>query len=217
MAAREFTEIWGEQLHAARHLRVVTGLLAVVVLVLAVVVVRLAWAPPPRPLVVRVDEVGRAEAVAYEAMEAQADPLDPTTGFFLHRFIVDHYSRRPGTVREYWERSLWFLTPEVANAAYTAQAEDVAATAVGLRDEELQVEDVAVRILPQPSEPHSASATFDLVRVRNGEELARESWSVSMRFAFLPEIPAELVVRNPMGIVISFLQGDRIVTSGGEG
>ena len=25
MAAREFAEIWGEQMHAARHLRVVTG------------------------------------------------------------------------------------------------------------------------------------------------------------------------------------------------
>ena len=46
------------------------------------------------------------------------------------------------------------------------------------------------------------------------QEVARQSWSVSMRFSFLPEIPAELVVRNPMGIVISFLQGDRIVTSG---
>ena len=89
----------------------------------------------------------------------------------------------------------------------------MAATAVGLADEELHVEDVAVRILPQPAEPHGAAATFDLVRMRGGEELARESWSVSIRFSFLPEIPAELVVRNPMGIVISFLQGDRIVTS----
>ena len=33
--------------------------------------VRLASAPQPKPLVVRVDEVGRAEAVAYEAMGAQ--------------------------------------------------------------------------------------------------------------------------------------------------
>ena len=214
MAAREFAEIWGEQMHAARHLRVVTGALSLVILILGIALVRLAWAPQPKPLVVRVDEVGRAEAVAYEAMEAQADPLDPTTGFFLHRFVVDHYSRRRGTVREYWERSLWFLTPDVANAAYAEQAEDVAATAVGLRDEELHVEDVAVRILPQPAEPHGAAATFDLVRSRNGEEVARESWSVSMRFSFLPQIPAELVVRNPMGIVISFLQGDRIVTSG---
>ncbi len=89
----------------------------------------------------------------------------------------------------------------------------MAATAVGLAGEERHVEDVSVRILPQPAEPHGAAATFDLVRMRGGEELARESWSVSMRFSFLPQIPAELVVRNPMGIVISFLQGDRIVTS----
>ena len=56
--------------------------------------------------VVRVDEVGRPAAVAYEAMEAQADPLDPTTGCFLNRFVVDHYSRRRGTILEYWERSV---------------------------------------------------------------------------------------------------------------
>lgn len=95
-------------------------------------------------------------------------------------------------------------------------SEDVAATAVGLRGEELHVEDVAVRILPQPVEPHGAAATFDMVRMCGGEELARECWSVSLRFSFLPQVPAELVVRNPMGIVISFLQGDRIVTSEGR-
>ena len=215
MAAREFAEIWGEQMHAARHLRVVTGALAVVIVLLAVALVRVAWAPPPKPIVVRVDEVGRAEAVSYEAMEAQADPLDPTTGYFLHRFVVDHYGRRQGTVQEYWTRSLRFLTPDVANAAFASQSESVAMVAAGLAGEELVVEDVSVRILPQPTEPHGAAATFDLIRMRAGQAQARESWSVSMQFRFLPEIPGELVVWNPMGIVISFLQGDRIVTSTG--
>ena len=215
MAAKEFAEIWGEQMHAARHLRIVVGALAILALVLAVAVVRLAWAPQPRPLVVRVDEVGRAEAVAYEAMEASTDPLDPTTGYFLHRFVVDHYGRRQGTVQEYWTRSLRFLTPAVANAAYAQDAENVAIVAAGLAIEELRVEDVSVRILPQPTEPHSAAATFNLIRTRGVEEVARESWSVSMRFRYLTEIPAELVVWNPMGIVISFLQGDRIVSSAG--
>ena len=107
--------------------------------------------------------------------------------------------------------------PRVGAATDAEQAEHVAATAVGLRDEELHVKDVAVRILPQPTEPHGVAATFDLVRVRGGAEVARESWSVSMRFSFLPQIPAELVVRNPTRIVISFLQGDRIVTSGRAG
>ena len=213
MAAKEFAEIWGEQMHAARHLRVLTGALGVALVLLLMVLVRVAWAPPVKPIVVRVDEVGRAEAVAYAAMEVQADPRDPTTGYFLHRFIVDHYGRRQGSVQEYWTRSLRFLTPDVANAAFGSQADNVALVAAGLAGEELMVEDVQVRILPQPAEPHSAAATFDLIRMRAGQETARESWSVSMQFRFLTAIPADLIVWNPMGIVISFLQGDRIVSS----
>ena len=213
MAAREFTEIWGEQMHASRHLRIMTGVLCVVLVLLTVALVRLAWAPQPKPLVVRVDEVGRAEAVRYEAMEVSADPLDPTTGYFLHRFIVDHYSRRSATSREYWQRSLRFLTPQVANQAFASSAEEIAEVSVGLAAEELQVENVAVQILPQPTEPHSAAATFNVVRLANGLEVGRESWAVSIRFGYLAEIPAELVVWNPIGIAISFLQGDRIVSS----
>ena len=56
MAGREFAEIWGEQMHAARHLRIVSGVLALVLVILAVALVRLAGAPQPKPLVVRVDE-----------------------------------------------------------------------------------------------------------------------------------------------------------------
>ena len=61
---------------------------------------------------VRVDEIGRAEAVAYDVMEAQADPLDPTTKYFLNRFVYDFYSRRRAAVEENWSRSLRFLTTD---------------------------------------------------------------------------------------------------------
>ena len=73
------------------------------ILVPAVALLRLAWAPQQSCASTR---SAGPRAVAYEAMEAQADPLDPTTGCFLHRFVVDHYSRRRGTVREYRERSV---------------------------------------------------------------------------------------------------------------
>ena len=163
--------------------------------------VRLASAPQPKPLVVRVDEVGPAEAVAYEAMEAQADPLDPTTGF-----VVDQYLRRRGTVREYWERSRGFLTPQVANAAYAEQAEDVAATGGGAAGGRTAGQG---RHRTDPAATRGAAHRGGDVRLgarAEGEEVAPESWSDSMRFSFLPEIPAELVVRNPIGIMIWFLQ-----------
>ena len=51
--------------------------LGLAVLLLIVVVIRIASVDPPRPIVVRVDEIGRAEAVAYDVMEAQARSAGP--------------------------------------------------------------------------------------------------------------------------------------------
>ena len=122
-AGAEYAEIWGEAIHTNRHLRMTSGGLAIAVLLLIVVVFRIVSVEPPRPIIVRVDEVGRAEAISYEAMEAQADPLDPTTKYFLNRFIYDFYSRRRATVAENWSRSLRFLSTELANASFRTESQ----------------------------------------------------------------------------------------------
>ena len=135
-AGREYAEIWGETVEANRKLRTLAMILGGACLALAVLLLRVATVEPPRPIVVRVDEVGRAEAVAYEAATAQADPLDPTTKYFLNRFISDFYSRRQATVEEHWTRSLRFLSTELANAAFTRDGAEVAAMAAGTADTE---------------------------------------------------------------------------------
>ena len=213
-AGAEYAEIWGETIHTNRHLRVLSIGLGVALLLVIIIVIRIVSVEPPRPIVVRVDEVGRAEAVAYEAMEAQADPLDPTTKYFLNRFIYDFYSRRRATVEEHWSRSLRFLSTELANASFRAESRDIALLAAGAAREELQVDRVVLRIQANPREPHSATADFDLVRMAMANETGRERWSLSLQFLFLEEIPPDLIVHNPMGIVITYLQGDRAIVTG---
>ena len=44
--------------------------------------------------------------------------------------------------------------------------------------------------------------------------MSRERWTLSLQFQFLEEIPPELIVFNPMGIVITYLQGDRATVTG---
>ncbi len=212
-AGREYAEIWGETVEANRKLRTLAVVLAGACLMLGVLLLRVATVEPPRPIVVRVDEVGRAEAVAYEAATAQADPLDPTTKYFLNRFISDFYSRRQATVEEHWTRSLRFLSTELANAAFTRDGAEVAAMAAGTSDTEHQVEQVVLRIHPAPEAPHGATADFDLVHFRQGQETLRERWSITVRFTFLTVIPSELVVYNPMGILITYLQADRALVT----
>ena len=213
-AGAEYAEIWGETLHTNRHLRVISVGLGIGLLLVIIVVIRIVSVEPPRPIVVRVDEVGRAEAVAYEAMEAQADPLDPTTKYFLNRFIYDFYSRRRATVEVHWSRSLRFLSTELANASFRAESRNIALLAAGAARDELQVDRVVLRIQANPREPHSATADFDRVRMVTANEVSRERWTLSLQFLFLEEIPPDLIVHNPMGIVITYLQGDRAIVTG---
>ena len=212
-AGREYAEIWSEAVQANRRLRTILILLAASCVLGVLVLLRIAGAEPPRPIVVRVDEVGRAEALAYEAATAQADPLDPTTKYFLNRFVDDFHSRRRATVEEHWTRSLRFLSTELANAAFARDGAEVAATAAGTAESELQVEQVVLRIHPSPEPPHGATADFDLVRLGGGQEIRRERWSLTLRFEFLERIPPELVVYNPMGILITYLQADRALVT----
>ena len=215
-AGAEYAEIWGETIHTNRHLRMVTAGLSIAVLLLIVVVFRIVSVEPPRPIVVRVDEVGRAEAVTYQAMQAQADPLDPTTKYFLNRFIYDYYSRRQATVATNWARSLRFLSTPLANASFRGDSQNVALLAAGVARGELQVARVILRIQPNPQQPHSATADFDLVRLEMENEVGRERWTLSLQFQFLTQIPTDLIAFNPMGIVITYLQGDRATVTGDQ-
>ena len=71
-----------------------------------------------------------------------------------------------------------------------------------------------LRIHPSPEPPHGATADFDLVQLRGEQETRRERWTLSLRFEFLESIPPELVVHNPMGILITFMRADRALVTG---
>ena len=182
-------------------------------LLLVVIIIRLSSVELPKPIVVRVDEVGRAEALAYDVVEAQADPLDPTTKYFLNRFIDDYYSRRGATVEQAWPRALRFLTTTLANEAFRLEGENVAMLAAGAARDELQVERVTLRIQASPQPPHAAAADFDLVRLVNGAEVGRDRWTLSLQFTFLETVDPELMIVNPMGIIITYLRGDRALVT----
>ena len=212
-AGKQFADIWAEAIQSNRNLRIITGALGLSLLLVLIITLRLAWQPPPKPIVVRVDEVGRAEAMAYEAATAKADPLDPTTKYFLNRFIHDFYSRRTATVHDHWTRSLRFLTTNLADKAFADSSQQIALVSGGFADSESQVENVVLRIHAAEEPPHGATADFDLVTLAREQEAERQRWSLSIQFVFLPEVPRDLVIWNPMGIMITYLQADRALVT----
>ena len=107
-----------------------------------------------------------------------------------------------------------FLSTDLANAVFRAESKNIAMVAAGAAKDELQVERVVLRIQANPEAPHGATADFDLVRTVAKKEVERERWSLSLQFLFLEQIPPDLMIFNPMGIVITYLQGDQAMVTG---
>src|SRR4029078_2846365 len=114
-AKRQFVELYGSSLVMNSYLRIALGLVCLVALGLLVLNFRTqSRYSNVRPLVVRIDEVGRAEAVQYDASSYK--PQAPELRYFLTQFIVKHFSRLRGTVQREYPDSLLFLETTLADA-----------------------------------------------------------------------------------------------------
>src|SRR5437764_7977396 len=114
-AKRQFVELYGSALVMNTYLKIAVVLLALVALALVALNFRTVAAySNVKPLVVRIDDVGRAEAVQYDATAYQ--PQAPELRYFLTQFVVKHFSRIRATVQREYPDSLFFLEPSLADA-----------------------------------------------------------------------------------------------------
>ena len=207
--AEEFSDLWGELIHSGRWYRSLTVFLAVVVLVLLVVVMVQASRPAPMPLVVRVDEVGRAEVVDYEVERSSLDQNDPVVGYFLNSFVRDHFERRHALRAERWQRSLAFMTVALQQQVYVDAVEELTVFVSTPDAPEFLVENVVVRVVPQPEPPYRAEVIFDRVEQFGPTEIARERMTLSLQFVFADSVPSAALLVNPLGLVITFMDVQR--------
>ena len=47
------------------------------------------------------------------------------------------------------------------------------------------------------------------MRTVSEQEVGREYWTVTVQFVFMPVIPPDLIVHNPMGLQITYLEADQ--------
>src|ERR671924_400152 len=114
-AKRQFVEMYGSALVLNTYLKLALVLVSLLALGLLVLNFRTqAAAANVRPLVVRIDDVGRAEAVQYDA--TAYTPQAPELRYFLTQFVVKHFSRIRATVQREYADSLFFLDPALADA-----------------------------------------------------------------------------------------------------
>jgi type IV secretion system protein VirB5 len=211
-AKRQFVELYGSALVLNTYLKIALVLVSLVALGLIGLNFHTASRyANVKPLVVRIDDVGRAEAVQYDASGYQ--PQAPELRYFLTQFIVKHFSRIRSTIQREYPDSLFFLEPNLANATI-AQNEQTRAletflTNGGEDEVDIAIQNVSLSELTKP--PYKAAVTFQKLFYTPGTraERARETYIAQVDFVIRGHVPNEFVRVNPLGLQVSYFRVDQ--------
>ncbi len=157
-AARQYVEEFGSYLVTITYLKIAVLALSLLGLGLVILNIRTYQAfRYVKPLVIRINDVGRAEAVHYDTFEYR--PQEAEIRYFLSEFVQRHYSRMRATVRDNYARSLYYLDGRLADALIEANKKNktIGSFLAGAGDEiEVSVKNVSIEDLRSP--PYHARA-----------------------------------------------------------
>jgi type IV secretion system protein VirB5 len=211
-ARRQFVEIYGSALVMNTYLKIALVLVSIVAMGLLVLNFRTAaLAARVKPLVVRIDDVGRAEAVQYDATTYQ--PQAKELRYFLTQFVVKHFSRIRSTIQREYPDSLFFLDPTLADATMAQNEQsrslETFLTNPGADEVDILVQNVSLSELTKA--PFKASVSFQKVLYAPGirTERGRETHIAQIDFTMRDRVPNEFVRVNPLGLQISYFRVDQ--------
>src|SRR5437660_5594095 len=122
-AKRLYLEQYGDPMVTNTYLKIALALLSIVCVVLGLIDLRtIRTFQNFRPLVIRIDDLGRAEAINYHNLEYK--PQDAEAKYFLSQFCNLYYRRSRYTIQDDFSKSLYFLDGKLANGILDAYRKD---------------------------------------------------------------------------------------------
>ena len=211
-AKRQFVEMYGSALVMNTYLKLALLLVSVLAVGLLVLNFRTqAAAAELKPLVVRIDDVGRAEAVQYDA--SKYAPQTPELRYFLTQFVVKHFSRIRATVQREYPDSLFFLDQPLVDAtiAQNGQSRAIETFVTNPSADEVDIVVQNVTLSELTKSPYKASVTFRKVYYAPGTRVEREqeTYVGQIDFTMRDHVPNEFVRVNPLGLQITYFRIDQ--------
>lgn len=163
-----------------------------------------------RPLVIRIDDMGRAEAINYHSLEYK--PQDVEAKYFLSQFCTLYYRRNRYTIQDDFSKSLYFLDGKLADGIIDAYRRgDIIKkflTNTDAPETDVDVKNVALEGLQNP--PYRARVDFYMVYYSpvDHSELKRDLYTANFVFVFRTQVPNELIPINPLGMTITYFRED---------
>ena len=211
-AAERYLEQYGDPLVMNTYLKITILVLAAITLMLGALVFRSQKALANiRPLVVRIDEVGHAEAVDYRDFAYR--PKEAENKYYLSRWTELYFSRNRYTIQRDFTNSLYFLNADVQRAVVEDYRKNKTIETF-IRDMTIPYVDVEVKnvILDNLRQsPYSARIEFLKIYTNPSDhsEIKRERWTASVTYVFRDAVQNGEIQVNPLGLIIVKCRSDQ--------
>ena len=211
-AAERYLEQYGDPLVMNTYLKVTILCLVAVCLALAALVYKSQKALiNAHPLIVRINDVGRAEAIDYRNFQYR--PQEAENKYYLSRWAELYFNRNRFTIERDQTNALYFLNSDVQRAVIEQERKDNIILTYR-NDSTLPYVDVEINNVVLDDlrlSPYSARIEFEKVYTNPADhtELKRERWTASVTYVFRENVKNNELAVNPLGLTIVRFRADQ--------
>jgi type IV secretory pathway TrbF-like protein len=211
-AAERYLEQYGDPLVMNTYLKVTILVLCAVCLMLGALTYKSQKAlADMRPLIIRVNDVGRAEAIDYRNFQYR--PQEAENKYYLTRWAELYFSRNRFTIERDQTNALYFLNSDVQRAVIEQERKNN--IILNYRNDstlpyvDVEIKNVILDDLRQS--PYSARIEFEKVYTNPSDhtELKRERWTASVTYVFRESVKNNELAVDPLGLTIVRFRADQ--------
>lgn len=163
------------------------------------------------PMIVRINDVGRAEAIDYRNFQYR--PQEAENKYYLSRWAELYFDRNRFTIERDQTNALYFLNGDVQRAVIDQERKENFITTYR-NDSTLPYVDVEVKNIVLDDlrqSPYSARVEFEKVYTNASDhsELKREKWVASVTYVFRDSVKNNELAVNPLGLTIVRFRADQ--------
>jgi len=211
-AKRLYLEQYGDPMVTNTYLKIALTLISLVAVGLLVLDLKtIRTFENFRPLVIRIDDLGRAEAINYHNLEYK--PQDAEAKYFLSQFCALYYRRNRYTIQDDFSKALYFLDGKLADGILDAYRKDdiIKKFLMNTSAAEIDVEVKKVALEDMQTPPFKARVDFYMVYYSPADhsEIKRDLYTANFVFVFKSRVPNELIPINPLGVAITYFREDQ--------
>ena len=211
-AAERYLEQYGDPLVMNTYLKVTILVLCAVCMLLGALVYKSQKAlASMHPMIVRINDVGRAEAIDYRNFQYR--PQEAENKYYLSRWAELYFGRNRFTIERDQTNALYFLNGDVQRAVIDQERKNNIIMTYrndsSLPYVDVEVKNVVLDDLRQS--PYSARIEFEKVYTNPADhtELRRERWTASVTYVFRENVKNNELAVNPLGLTIVRFRADQ--------